>query len=171
MKPGRRSLALTTDAYFRTIAADALRKTGVVEPPVAVDEVAAVLGIPVKLIHLPAFFSGAAVNEEGMPLLVINAALGEAGRRRYLAHLLGHVLLVLDDPRIGYPRDSSSYHREADVVAEELVLPSRMVVEQAQKWFNDHRYLARLFGVTESEMLLKMKELGLMRARGAAWDY
>lgn len=164
-------MSLKTDAYYRTIADQAIRQTGIAEPPVAVDEVAASLGIPVKLVHLPAFFSGATVNEDGMPVLVLNAALEELSRRRYLAHLLGHVLLVLDNPQVGYPRGANPNHREADIVAEELVLPSWMVVEQAAKWFNDHRYLARLFGVSENEMLAKMRELGLMRSRGVVWDY
>ena len=164
-------MSLKTDAYYRTIADQALRQTGIAEPPVAIDQVAVALGIPVRLVHLPAFFSGATVNEDGMPVLVVNAALEDLGRRRYLAHLLGRVLLVVDNPQLGYPRGARPDHREADVVAEELILPSWMVVEQAAKWFNDYRYLARLFGVRESEMLAKMRELGLMRARGVVWDY
>jgi len=164
-------LSLRTDTYYRTIADEALRQTGIAEPPVAVEAVAGRLGIPVRLVHLPAFFSGAVLNEDGMPVIVLNSALEESARRRYLAHLLGHVLVVLDEPEAGYPRNSGLPHREADVVAEEIVLPSWMVVEQATKWFNDHRYLARLFGVNENDMMAKMRELGLMRARGVVWDY
>lgn len=164
-------MSLKTDAYYRTIADEALRQTGIAEPPIAVEEVAGRLGIPVRLVHLPAFFSGATVNEDGMPVLVLNAALDELGRRRHLAHLLGHVLAVLADPEAGYPRNSRPDHHEADVIADELILPSWIVVEQAAKWFNDYRYLARLFGVTEAEMLEKMRELGLMKAHGLVWDY
>jgi hypothetical protein len=46
-----------------------------------------------------------------------------------------------------------------------------MVKEQARKWFNDYRYLARLFGVTEGEMLSKMRMLGLIKSHGIMWDY
>ena len=46
-----------------------------------------------------------------------------------------------------------------------------MVVEQARKWFNDYRYLARLFGVSESDMMEKMRDLGLIKSRGVVWDY
>jgi Zn-dependent peptidase ImmA (M78 family) len=164
-------LSLKTDAYYKTIADQALRQTGITEPPVTVEAVAGHMGIPVRLIQMPAFFSGATINEDGMPVLVLNEALEEIGSRRHLAHLLAHVLIVLDSPEAGYPRNSTLSHREADVVADELILPSWMVVEQATKWFNDHRYLARLFGVTENDMMAKMRELGLMRARSVAWDY
>ena len=164
-------MSLKTDAYYRTVADEALRHTGVVEPPIAMEVVARRLGLPVRLVHLPAFFSAAAINEDGMPVLVVNSALEEAGRRRHLAHLLGHVLAVLDDPQATYPRDGRLDHHEADVIASELILPSWIVVEQAAKWFNDQRYLARLFGVTEAEMLSKMRELGLVKSRGLVWDY
>ena len=163
-------MSLKTDAYYRTIADEALRKTGIAEPPIAVEAVAERLGIPVRLVHLPAFFSGATVNEDGMPVLVLNSALDELGRRKQLAHLLGHVLVVLDDPHAGYPRNSPDHH-QADVIADELIVPSWVLVEQAAKWFNDYRYLARLFGVTESEIVSRMRELGLMKAHGLVWDY
>ena len=164
-------MSLKTDAYYRTVADEALRNTGIVEPPITMEAVAMRLGVPVRLVHLPAFFSGAAINEDGMPVLLLNSALEEAGRRRHLAHLLGHVLAVLDDSQATYPREGRLDHHEADVIASELILPSWMVVEQAAKWFNDHRYLARLFGVTEAEMLSKMRELGLVKSRGLVWDY
>lgn len=164
-------MPLKTDAYFKTIAEEALRQTGITEPPVQVESVAAHLGIPVRLAHLPAFFSGATVNEDGMPVILLNEAAGEITRSRTLAHLLGHVLIVLDNPMAGYPRNISPSHHEADVIAEELILPAWMVVEQAAKWFNDYRYLARLFGVGEPEMMEKMHALGLLKAQGIVWDY
>jgi hypothetical protein len=50
-------------------------------------------------------------------------------------------------------------------------MPEYLVREQAGKWFNDYRYLARLFGVSESDMMAKMRDLGLMKAHGMSWDY
>jgi Zn-dependent peptidase ImmA (M78 family) len=164
-------VSLRTDAYYKTIASSALRQSGIVEPPVAIESVAGRFGIPVKLVHMPAFFSGAMVYEDGMPTIVLNSVLDDNAKRRYLAHLLSHVLLVLEDPETGYPRNQEFVHKEADIVADELLLPADMVAEQAGKWFNDYRYLARLFGVTEHEMLVKMGRLGLMRARSVVWDY
>jgi hypothetical protein len=47
-----------------------------------------------------------------------------------------------------------------------------MVIEQARLWFNDYRYLARLFGVSEDVMLERMREMGLIRGpEGDVWVY
>ena len=47
-----------------------------------------------------------------------------------------------------------------------------MVAEQARLWFNDFRYLARLFGVSEEQMLERMREMGLINGpQGVVWDY
>ena len=164
-------MPLHSATYYRRLAADALEKTGVDEPPVPLDAVAARIGVPVRMVRLPSFFSGAAVNEDGLPILLINAERPEEHQRRTLAHLIGHLLLVLDDPGATYPRNTAVEHQEADLVAAELVLPEPLVRDQALKWFNDHRYLARLFGVTEGEMVDRMQELGLIKQRGILWDY
>lgn len=163
-------MALRTDSYYRQLAQDALRKTGAEEPPIAVDAVAAGLGVPVYKTQLPPWFSGAIVYEDGMPVILLNVAIGDVGVRRTLGHLIGHILVVLEEPGATYPRHGSDHH-VADVVAAEMTLPTYMVEEQAKKWFNDYRYLARLFGVSESEMLEKMHAMGLIKQRGVLWDY
>jgi Zn-dependent peptidase ImmA (M78 family) len=163
-------VALRTDAYYRSLAQKALREAGLDEPPVTVEAVAASLGVPVYVTSLPAWFSGAIVSEDGMPVVLVNEAIGELGKRRTLGHLLGHILLVLDGDETGYPRAAPDHHL-ADLIADEMTLPSYMVEEQARKWFNDYRYLARLFGVPESDMLERMQALGLMKQRGILWDY
>lgn len=164
-------MAFKSDAYFRQLAAAALRSAGIDDPPVPVEVVAMKLGIPVRIVNLPAFFQGATINEDGMPVLLVNGVRDEMGRRRTIAHMLGHVLIVLDDPDIGFPRGAGD-HRPADIVADELIMPGHLVTDQAQKWFNDYRYLARLFGVGETEMEQKMRDLGLIRGpQGIMWDY
>lgn len=160
-----------SDTHYRRIAAGALERASISEPPVPLEELARRLGVPVRMAHLPAFFSGAIIAEDGMPVALLNSAIGEGARRRTLAHLLGHVVVVLVDPSEGYPRNGTKAHREAEAAASELLLPERLVREQAQKWFNDHRYLARLFGVSEGEMKQRMRDLGIIKARGVVWDY
>ena len=162
---------MRSDMYYRGIAAEALERASIDEPPVPLEELAGRLGIPLRLVHLPAFFSGAIIAEDGMPVALVNSALEEESRMKTLAHLLGHVLIVLADPSEAYPRNNERVHREAEAVASELRLPERLVREQALKWFNDHRYLARLFGTSESEMMYRMRELGIIKARGVLWDY
>lgn len=164
-------MALRTDAYYRKLAEDALRNAGVVEPPVSLESLAAAYSLPVHGYRFPSFFSGAIVYVDGLPLALLNTAREEWVRRDTLAHLLGHLLVLLDDPEARFPRNGVHEHHEAEVVAEEMVLPTFMIIEQARKWFNDYRYLARLFGVSEGDMLEKMRDLGLVQDRGIYWDY
>lgn len=164
-------MSLRTETYFRAIADDALTRAGVSEPPVPVDALAAALGIPVRPVNLPPFFTGATVYEDGLPVMILNWAKSEYERRRCMAHMLGHVLLVLNGEVDAYPREAA-IHQDADRVARELMLPGGMVIEQARLWFNDHRYLARLFGVEEQEMVDRMQDLGLIKGPvGVMWDY
>ena len=126
---------------------------------------------PLRPVRLPVFFRGALVSEDGLPVIVLNVAPFETERRDALAHMLGHVLLVLTDSANKYPRDIGS-HDEADRVATELTMPTRLVIEQAQLWFNDYRYMSRLFGVDEHMMINRMRELGIsLGPQGALWDY
>ncbi len=164
-------MPLRTEAYFRSIAMQALSSVTVVEPPVPVDGIVAAMGVPVRAVNLPQFFTSAIVYEDGMPVFIINWAKPEPERRVAMAHMLGHVLLVLHGEDETYPRLAGD-HGGADMVAKELMMPGTMVIEQARLWFNDHRYLARLFGVDESAMLERMRELGIIKGQqGLAWDY
>lgn len=164
-------MALRSDAYFRRLAQDALRQVGNVEPPVPVEVLAEQYGIPVRQVPMPSFFHGATIHEDGLPVIIINSSKDEYVRRSTLAHMVGHVLIVLDDPEYRFPRNTKLEHPEADIIAEELMTPATLVIDQAQKWFNDHRYLARLFGVSEQEMMDRMRDLGIIQARGIMWDY
>lgn len=159
-----------TDTYFRGLAADAVAGAGIAEPPVDVELVAQSLGVPIRRISLPGFFRGAAINEDGMPVVVLNAAYPGSRQREALAHLLGHVLVVMDGG--SYPRNSTFEHAEADAIGHELILPAEMVKSQSRLWFNDYRYLSRLFAVDEGAMLERMRELGIIKGpRGISWDY
>lgn len=168
---GGRRVSLRTEAYYRTIAGAALASISVTEPPVPIEQILGSLGIPVRQVNLPAFFTAATVYEDGLPTMVVNASRPEIERRQALAHMAGHVLLVLKGDGNSYPRASVD-HAEADAVAKELMLPTSMVIDQARLWFNDHRYLARLFGVEEAEMVERMRDVGLIKGpSGVLWDY
>lgn len=164
-------MALRTEQYYRKVAEEALSAVGCIEPPVPIAEIVASLCIPVRAVNLPAFFTAATIYEDGLPVMVVNHARPEIERRRALAHMTGHVLLALADAADSYPRADGD-HKEADLVARDLMMPTGMVLEQARTWFNDYRYLSRLFGVTEGTMLERMRELGLVRNQnGAIWDF
>jgi Zn-dependent peptidase ImmA (M78 family) len=163
-------LRLRTEAYFRQIAEDALAAIGVEEPPVPIEDVVASLRIPVRSVNLPPFFTAATIYEDGLPVMVVNSARPEIERRRALAHMLGHILLLLADETDVFPRWHPD-HSDADKVARELIMPTALVTEQAHIWFNDHRYLARLFGVPEGMMLDRLRELHLAKSETILWDY
>ena len=164
-------MSLKTEAYFRELAAENLTRAHVSEPPVSLDALANGLGIPVRPVNLPSFFGGAIVSEDGLPVMLVNYARSETERRIAMAHMLAHVMLMLDGHTDGYPRDGSA-HQDADSLAKELLLPAGMLAAQARLWFNDHRYLARLFGVDEADMVARMKELQLIKGpSGVVWDY
>ena len=164
-------MPLRSDIYYRQLVEEQIRHAGVLEPPVPVSDVAAMLGVPIMRVALPAWFSGALVLQDGQPVVLLNSSNSTEGRRAALAHMLGHLLMRIDDPSVPYPRESEAEHRTAEAMAEEFVMPEFLVREQAAKWFNDHRYLARLFGVSEADMLDKMRALRLIRAHGIGWNY
>jgi hypothetical protein len=56
-------------------------------------------------------------------------------------------------------------------MADEFEMPAFLVRDQAQKWFNDYRYLAGLFAVDENRMFERMRDLGLIKSYGILWDY
>ena len=164
-------MTLRTQAYYRRVAEEALARADVMDPPVPITRIIEGLGIPVVPVNLPQFFTAATVYEDGLPTMLVNYARAENERQAALAHMLGHVLLVLDDSQTTYPREAAD-HSDADRVAHELTMPSVMLVEQARLWFNDYRYLARLFAVGEGVMLERMRELGIISdQRSIRWDY
>ncbi len=164
-------MALRSDAYYRQLVESELRAAGVNEPPVSLEAVAAHLGVPVRSIPLPLWFTAALIYEDGLPAVLLNASRPMLVRQVGLGHVLGHILVVLDDPEATFPRDREDKHRIADMLADEFVTPGYLVRDQAQKWFNDYRYLAGLFGVPESRMFEAMRDLGLIKSRGVVWDY
>lgn len=163
-------MALRSDTYYRGLATAALKEADLDEPPVPVEELAERCGIPVRYVVMPSFFSSAIIAEDGLPVILVNSTRDEYVRRRALAHSMGHILIVMNDAEGTYSRTIGE-HPEADLVADELLTPAFMVVDQSQKWFNDYRYLARLFGVSEQEMTRKMVEMGIIQQRGILWDY
>ena len=164
-------MSLRPDEYYRGLVEAELRSVGYVEPPVSVDAVAEHLGVPVRLFPLPPWFTAALVYEDGLPSVLLNANKDQEVRRKALGHMLGHLLVLLDDLSANYPKDALSVHHDADLMSEEFETPAYMVRDQAKKWFNDYRYLAGLFGVSEAKMFERMRDLGLVKSRGIMWEY
>lgn len=163
-------MALQGEQEYRRLVEDELRAAGFLEPPVAIEAVAAHLGVPIVTFELPLWFTAALIYEDGLPTILMNSSRPPAIQRAGLAHLLGHILVVMAMPDARYPRDTQP-HLAADFMAAEFETPAFMVRDQAQKWFNDYRYLAGLFGVTEVRMFESMRDLGLIKSKGVIWEY
>jgi Zn-dependent peptidase ImmA (M78 family) len=159
------------DAYYRGLVETELRALGLSEPPVSVDAVAEHMGVPVRQLELPPWFTAAIVYEDGLPAVLMNARKDPGSQRHALGHVLGHLLVLLNDLSANYPKDTLAVHEDAELIAREFETPAYMVRDQAQKWFNDYRYLAGLFGVSENAMFERMRDLGLIQSRGVLWDY
>jgi Zn-dependent peptidase ImmA (M78 family) len=164
-------VTLRSDAYYRQLVEDELRAAGVSEPPIALETVASHLGIPVRTLSLPPWFNAALIYEDGLPAILLNSSRPIGVRQLGLGHVLAHVLVVINDPEESYPRDRERDHKVADLMAAEFTTPGFIVRDQAQKWFNDYRYLAGLFGVPEARMFEAMRDLGIIKSRGVVWDY
>lgn len=165
------AMPLRTDSYYRQLVDDHLKRAGVEEPPITLEEVAGQLGVPLVHVTFPPWFTGAVVRVSGLPVIMLNSAAPPEKSRSGLGHMLGHILVETVSPEEAYPRDADREHRIADMMGSEFVMPTYLVHEQARKWFNDYRYLAGLFGVSEQVMLEKMHTMGLIRTRGMTWDY
>ena len=164
-------MPLHTDAYYRSLAEDIIKEVGIDEPPVPIDDITGYLGVPVIRLELPSWFTSALIYEDGMPCVLLNTVKEPETQRAGLGHVIGHLLVLLGDASESYPKGGTYDHHEADIIADELEIPEFMVRDQAQKWFNDYRYLARLFGVTEKRMLDRMQQMGIIKNRGIIWDY
>jgi hypothetical protein len=172
IEAGRVTVTQRSDDYYRGLVEAELRAIGCDEPPVPVTAVAGHLGVPVREVGLPPWFTAALIYEDGLPSILMNVNRPAETRRHALGHILGHILILMNDGTASFPRGRTGVaHPEADLIAEEIVMPGYLVRDQASKWFNDYRYLAGLFGVTESQMFERMRGLGLVKGRGVIWDY
>lgn len=152
-----------TDAYYRKQAEDLLLRFGVREPPVDVGAIARRLGLDVLELSLPSWFFGVLMRVGGDPYIVVNKHMPQHRKRFTLGHEIAHYLL--HGGEFAYMKNCrrEDFHREADVFAAELCMPAALVRREAARWFNDYRYLARLFGVSETAMVRKMQEMRLLR--------
>jgi Zn-dependent peptidase ImmA (M78 family) len=152
-----------TDSYYRRKADDLVRELGLGEPPIDVWGIASKLGLEILELSLPSWFFGVLMRVEGDPYIVLNKAQPEHRKRFTLGHEIAHFLFHTEEFAYMKNCKRESYHREADVFAAELCMPTYLVAEEARKWFNDYRFLARTFQVSETAMVRKMQEMGLLR--------
>lgn len=156
-------MPIYTHAYYCQKAEALVRKYGFIDPPVDLRKIAADLGIEIVEMTLPSWFFGVLINMNGDFYIALNKAMPDYRKNFTLAHEIAHY--ELHGSELAYMKNCKRdyFHREADVFAAELCMPTFMVKKEAEKWYKDWRYLAHLFGVSETAMVRKMQEIGLLR--------
>lgn len=156
-------MALVTYIQYRRAAEKLAKRFGCDAPPVDVRSIAAGLGIEIIEMTLPNWFFGALVNMDGDHYIALNKGMPDHRKNFTIAHEVAHHQLHGED--LAYMKNSKRdyFHREADAFAAALCMPDAMIKGEAQKWCNDYRFMADIFGVSETAMVRKMQELGLLR--------
>lgn len=163
-------MALYTYKHAREKADELIKKFGFNEPPIDVRSIAAGLGIKIVELSLPLWFYGGLVLLDDKYYIALNKNLTPTQKMLTIAHEIAHHQIEHQEMDYAKTRERPFYHMEADVFAEELVMPSSLVKREAGKWYKDHRFLARLFGVDEEAMIRRMEELRLLPRGRYIWN-
>ncbi len=156
-------MALVTYVQYRRQAEELIEGLGFDQPPIDVRKVADGLKIEIIEMTLPSWFFGVLVNLHDDFYITLNKAMPEHRKNFTIAHEIAHHQLHGDE--LAYMKNCKRdyFHREADVFAAELCMPTSILKEEARKWCNDFRWLAKSFSVSETAMVRKLQELGILR--------
>lgn len=156
-------MPIYTDAHYRKLASNLVEKYEFEEPPVNLRKIAEDLDIEIVEMTLKSWFFGVLVNIEGQFYITLNKAMPDYRKNFTIAHEIAHH--QIHSGEIAYMKNCKRtyFHREADVYAAELCMPTHLVMREAMKWYKDWRYLAKLFEVSETAMVRKLQETGILR--------
>lgn len=152
--------------------------SGLSEPPVDVEALAASLGAEIRVFKLERDVSGVLYRDRDRKVIVVNSAHSAARRRFTIAHELGHLLLHPGEPihvdqgaRINLRDGASATAEEVDEIeanafAASLLMPAawlRRDVSEAGIDVEDGAEIRRLadrYGVSTQAMLVRLASLG-----------
>lgn len=163
-------MPLYSHRFIREQAEKLLHQVGFDEPPIDVRKIAGKLGIEIVELSLPTWFFGALMQVENDHYIVLNKIMPEPTKVFTISHELAHHQMHPGEICYMKNRLRPYFHREADIFAAELCMPSNLVRREARKWFNDFKFLAKLFNVTETAMIRKLEELELIPKGHYAWQ-
>lgn len=164
--------------YIQQLASSVLDRAGVTEPPVPINEIAALLGATVVTVAAESGLSGFLLRRPEGPLVGINTNEGPARRVFTLAHELGHLLLHAEVQHVDKtatvfnrgPASSQGLDEreiEANYFAAELLMP-RKFISQDLTWHIDIgradelRALAKRYEVSSQAMVIRLTNLGYL---------
>ncbi|MCK4267430.1 MAG: ImmA/IrrE family metallo-endopeptidase [Actinomycetia bacterium] len=158
-------MALVTYVQYRRQAEELINSLGFDQPPIDVRKVADGLKIEIIEMTLPNWFFGVLVNLHDDSYIALNKAMPQHRKNFTIAHEIAHHQLHGDE--LAYMKNCKRdyFHREADVFAAELCMPTSILKEEAKKWNNDFRWLAQTFSVSETAMVRKLQELGILKGK------
>ncbi len=164
-------LTLYSHKYIKEQANQLLKKFNILEPPIDIYKIADELNIEIIEMTMPNWFFGVLMEVKNDFYIILNKMMPESRKIFTLAHEIAHHQIHND--KIAYMKNTKRpyFHTEADVFAAELCMPSELVRKEARNWFNDHKYLAKLFGVSEVAMVRKLEELKLIPEGRHNWEY
>ncbi|MBE0446676.1 MAG: ImmA/IrrE family metallo-endopeptidase [Actinobacteria bacterium] len=164
-------MPIYTHQYMKTQAYNIIEEFRITDPPVDVREIAKRLGIEIIEISTDSWFYGMLTRYDESLYMVINKMMPETRKRFAIAHEIGHYQLHSHDLSYQQSPIKEHYHREADVFALELCIPTPFIRREANNWFNDHKFLAGLFDISETLVIKKMEELDLIPKGKFNWAY
>lgn len=164
-------MPIYTHNHIKEQANSLIKEFNITKLPVDVRKIAGRLGIDIVEMSTDSWFYGMLTRYHDDCYIVINKMMPESRKRFAIAHEIGHYKLHIDD--LGYQRspDKEHYHREADVFALELCIPTSLLKQEAYSWYNDHKFLADMFNVSEALMVKKMEDLELIPKGKFSWNY
>lgn len=153
-------------------------------PPIDVDRIAEVLGLPVVVMPLPSDTSGLLITKAGRSYVCVRSSDPRYRQRFTLAHELGHHHLrhqFQPGDHVHVDRGNFISQRgaraaagidvkeiEANQFAASLLMPEMLLKPRAEAlgapdlWDHDVEYLAREFDVSEQAMTIRLTALGLL---------
>ncbi|MCL5292453.1 MAG: ImmA/IrrE family metallo-endopeptidase [Actinobacteria bacterium] len=164
-------MPIFTHRHIKDQAEELLKHFDISRPPVDVRKIAKGLGLEIIEMTQDTWFYGMLLGFHDECYIVINKLFPEEKKRFTIAHELGHYQLHRTNMAYSTAKEKEYLHREADIFASELSIPTRLVRRYAAEWYNDHRVLAGIFGVTEAAMVEKLDELGLVKKARFNWNF
>lgn len=103
-------------------------------------------------------------NDIGKKLILMNSNIDNINQRFFIAHEIAHVILGHQGTLFAlfYPDKSNALHEKlADICARELLIPGRILRRIAPECNYNVKVLKKIFYVSELEIVIKLRQLGL----------
>jgi len=152
-------------------ALEVLRRFGLGEPPVALEDICRAEGLAVCSRPFD-YVAGLFVNDDVFPVIVVNSRQPSTRQRFTVAHELGHYYLRHKRSSFAEPGGASRQERDAERFAANLLMPAAWVrrywTTYGDNAENRVSIIAALFDVSRAALRVRLKELSLDGPAGKA---